>query len=170
VKSKYLYLPAGILDQSAVFGIDIILSESSEEDSRLSHAITQHAKVVLPVYIDRQFNISHPAKAFSPARLGHVHLEQGIDGFVKEVFHTISHQSKSIPSFASALNAVINGGKLPQPEIQDKIPQQKVLTTLSNPTTCGLISMVRRAHSNIFRLQTSWMVNGPLPILLINLS
>jgi len=130
VKSKYLYLPAGILDQSAVFGIDIILSESSEEDSRLSHAITQHAKVVLPVYIDRQFNISYPAKAFSPAGLGHVHLEQGIDGFVKEVFHTISHQSKSIPSFASALNAVINGGKLPQPEIQDKIPQQKVFDNI----------------------------------------
>ena len=119
-----------ILDQAAVVGIDIILSEPSEEDARLSRAITQHAKVVLPVYIDRQFNISYPAKAFSPAALGHVHLEQGIDGFVKEVFHTISHQSNSIPSFASALNAVINGGKFPQPEIQDKIPQQKVFDNI----------------------------------------
>ena len=119
-----------ILDQAAVVGIDIILSESSEEDARLSHAITQHAKVVLPVYIDRQFNISHPAKAFSPARLGHVHLEQGIDGFVKEVFHTISHQSKSIPSFASALNAVINEGKFSQPLIQKKISQQKVSNSI----------------------------------------
>jgi PAS domain S-box-containing protein len=119
-----------ILDQAAVVGIDIILSEPSEEDARLSSAITQHAKVVLPVYIDRQFNISNPAKAFSSAGLGHVHLEQGIDGFVKEVFHTISHQSDSIPSFASALNAVINSGKMPQPEIQDKIPQQKVFDNI----------------------------------------
>jgi PAS domain S-box-containing protein len=92
---------------------------------RLSRAITQHAKVVLPVYIDRQFNISYPEKAFSPAGLGHVHLEQGIDGFVKEVFHTISHQANSIPSFASALNDVINGRKFPQLEIQNKILQQK---------------------------------------------
>ncbi len=115
-----------ILDQAAVVGIDIIMSEPSEEDARLSRAITQHAKVVLPVYIDRQFNISWPEKAFSPAGLGHVHLEQGIDGFVKEVFHTISHQANSIPSFASALNAVINGSKFTQPEIQNKISQQKV--------------------------------------------
>ncbi len=115
-----------ILDQAAVVGIDIILSEPSEEDARLSGAITQHAKVVLPVYIDRQFNISYPAKAFSPAGRGHVHLEQGIDGFVKEVFHTISHQSNSIPSFASVLNALINGEKFFQPEIQKKISQLKV--------------------------------------------
>ena len=115
-----------ILDQAAVVGIDIILSEPSEEDARLSRAIKQHAKVVLPVYIDRQFNISWPEKAFSPAGLGQVHLEQGIDGFVKEVFHTISHQANSIPSFASALNAVINGSKFTQPEIQNKISQRKV--------------------------------------------
>ena len=119
-----------ILDQAAVVGIDIILSEPSEEDARLSRAITQQAKVVLPVYIDRQFNISYPIKAFSPAASGHVHLEQGIDGFVKEVFHTISHRSVALPSFASALNAVINGAKLPQPEIQDKIPQQKVFDNI----------------------------------------
>jgi PAS domain S-box-containing protein len=115
-----------ILDQAAVVGIDIILSEPSEEDARLSRAIREHAKAVLPVYIDRQFTISYPEKAFSPAGLGHVHLEQGIDGFVKGVFHTISYQSNSIPSFASALNAVINGRKFSQLEFQNKIPQQKV--------------------------------------------
>ena len=90
-----------ILDQAAVVGIDIILSEPSEADVRLARAIRQHAKVVLPVYIDRQLNISWPEKAFSPAGLGHVHLEQGIDGFVKEVFHTITHQANSSSSSAS---------------------------------------------------------------------
>ncbi len=115
-----------ILDQAAVVGIDIILSEPSEADVRLARAIRQHAKVVLPVYIDRQLNISWPEKAFSPAGLGHVHLEQGIDGFVKEVFHKISHQAYSIPSFASVLNAVIDGRNFTRPEIQNKISQQKV--------------------------------------------
>ncbi len=125
IRRSYYADLLGILDQAAVVGIDLILSEPSEEDARLSRAITQHARVVLPVYFDRQFNISFPAKAFSPAALGHAHLEQGIDGFVKEVFHTISHKSNSIPSFASALNTVINGDKIPQPQIQNKSSQQK---------------------------------------------
>jgi PAS domain S-box-containing protein len=115
-----------ILDRAAVVGIDIILSEPAEEDARLSRAIKEHTRVVLPVYIDRQFNISFPAETFSPTGLGHVHLEQGIDGFVKEVFHTISHQTNSIPSFASALREVINDRKFYQTEIQNKIPQQKI--------------------------------------------
>ena len=125
IRRSYYADLLGILDQAAVVGIDLILSEPSEEDARLSRAITQHAKVVLPVYIDRQSNISYPEKAFSPAGLGHVHLEQGIDGFVKKVFHKISHQSNSIPSFASALNTVINGEKFPQPQIQNESLQQK---------------------------------------------
>ena len=89
-----------ILDQAAVVGFNIILSDPSEGDAHLSRAITEHARVVLPAYIDRQFNISLPEKIFSPAGLGHVHLEQGIDGFVKEVYHTISYQSYAILSFA----------------------------------------------------------------------
>lgn len=100
---------------SDTLSFNIILSEASEEDTRLSRAIWQHAKVVLPVYIDPQLNVSGPEEAFSPAAIGHVHLEQGIDGFVKEVCHTVSYQSYSIPSFASALNAVINNGEIPQP-------------------------------------------------------
>ena len=115
-----------IMGQATVVGINIILSEPSEEDARLARAITQHAKVVLPVYIDPQLNVSGPEKAFSPAAIGHVHLEQGIDGFVKEVCHTVSYQSYSIPSFASALNAVINNGEMPQPVFQKNISQPKV--------------------------------------------
>ncbi|MGB9437076.1 MAG: CHASE2 domain-containing protein, partial [Desulfobacterales bacterium] len=125
IRRSYYADLLGILDQAAVVGIDLILSEPSEEDTRISGAITQHARVVLPVYFDRTFNISYPQKAFSPAALGHAHLEQGVDGFVKEVFHTISHQSNSIFSFAEAINAVIKGEKFPQPQIQHKNSQQK---------------------------------------------
>ena len=125
IRRSYYADLLGILDQAAVVGIDLIFSEPSEEDTRISRAITQHGRVVLPVYFDRQFNISYPQKAFSPAALGHAHLEQGVDGFVKEVFHTISHQSNSIPSFAAALNTVINGEKFPQLQIQNENSQQK---------------------------------------------
>ena len=160
-----------ILDQAAVVGIDIILSEPSEEDAHLSRAITQHAKVVLPVYIDRQFNISSPVKAFSPAGLGHVHLEQGIDGFVKKVFHKISHQSNSIPSFAAALNTVINSKKSPPPEIQNKISQLKVPDRIIQSGDMWInFYGAPGTFQYIFQLQISLTVNGPLPFLLIKLS
>ena len=126
IRRSYYADLLGILDQAAVVGINIILSDPSEEDARLSHAITEHAKVVLPAYIDRQFNISCPDNKFSPAGIGHVHLEQGVDGFVKEVYHTISYQSYTIPSFASALNAILNSEKIPQARIRHNHSQQKV--------------------------------------------
>ncbi len=92
-----------ILHQAAAVGIDIIFSESSDDDARLSQAMGRQGKVVLPVYIDNRLNISYPIKEFSPVRLGHVHLEQGIDGVVRNVFHTISCESVSLSSFASAI-------------------------------------------------------------------
>ena len=46
------------------------------------------------------------------------------------VFHMISCGSVSLPSFASVLRDVINGKKSPQPDIQDKIPQQKVIDSI----------------------------------------
>ena len=74
---------ADLLDyfnQAAAVGINLIFSESSADDNQLAVAITRHGKVVLPVYIDNRFNMSVPDKALSPAAIGHVHLEQGVDG------------------------------------------------------------------------------------------
>ncbi len=119
-----------VFTPAAAVGFDIIFSETSDDDVLLSGAIAKHGKVVLPVYIDRQFNISYPVEALSPAGIGHVHVEQGIDGFTREVFHTISYQSVSIPSFASALEAVINGRKYSPSDIRNKIPQPKILNDM----------------------------------------
>ena len=117
-------------DQAAAVGMNIIFSEPSQDDTQLSNAITRQGKVVLPVYIDSRFHISAPVKALSPAASGHVHLEQGIDGFVREAFHTISYRSVALPSFTSALYDVINGNKAATPDIQDKIPQQNVFDNI----------------------------------------
>jgi PAS domain S-box-containing protein len=57
-------------------------------------------------------------------------LEQGIDGFVREVFHQISHPSGALPSFASAIHDVISDKKLSRPEIQDNVPQHKVFDNI----------------------------------------
>lgn len=119
-----------VLTPAATVGIDIIFSEVSDDDVLLSGAVTKHAKVVLPAYIDRQFNISYPVKTLSPAGIGHVHVEQGVDGFTRGVFHMISYQSVSVPSFASALYAVINGRKYSSPNIRNKIPQKIILDNI----------------------------------------
>jgi PAS domain S-box-containing protein len=117
-------------DKTAVVGMNIIFSESSEDDTQLADAITRHGKVVLPAYIDSGFKISAPVKALTPAAIGHVHLEQGIDGFVREVFHRISHPSGALPSFASAIYDVINDKNIRRPEIKDKIPHHKVFDNI----------------------------------------
>ncbi len=128
-RSHYVDL-LNYFNQAAVVGMNIILSESTQDDTQLADAITRHGKVVLPAYIDNGFNISAPVKALSPAAIGHVHLEQGIDGIVREVFHRISHPSGALPSFASAIYDVINDEKRGRPEIRDKIPQHKVFDNI----------------------------------------
>ena len=93
-------------------GFDIILSEPSRDDPALGMAIKRHGRVVLPAYVDSHFNISYPSKAFSAARIGHIHLEQGIDGIVREVFHRISYRKNSLPSFASSIYDFMTSGTL----------------------------------------------------------
>ncbi|MEZ4579615.1 MAG: CHASE2 domain-containing protein [Desulfobacterales bacterium] len=119
---------ADLLDKfegAAAVGIDIIFSEASKDDAQLSQAIARQKRVVLPVYIESGFNISAPVETLSPAGLGHVHLEQGIDGIVRQVFHTISYGSVTLPSFSSVLDDVINGRKIIHPLIPPDLTQQK---------------------------------------------
>ena len=130
IRRSYYADQLNYFNQAAAVGINLIFSESSQDDTQLAVAITRHGKVVLPAYIDSRFNMSAPVKALSPTAIGHVHLEQGVDGFVREIFHRISHPSVALPSFASALYEVINDQKLSRPEIQDKIPQQNVVDNI----------------------------------------
>ena len=93
---------ADLLDsfnQASAVGIDIVFTESTDEDTLLAQAIKRQERVVLPAYIDSQFHISYPVKAFAFAGIGHVHLEQEIYGCVKEVFNTISYQKAWVPDW-----------------------------------------------------------------------
>jgi signal transduction histidine kinase/CHASE2 domain-containing sensor protein/CheY-like chemotaxis protein len=97
------------LSLAEAVGMDIILDEPSEEDGALAEAIEAYGKVVLPVYIEPSGEISFPVKAFSAASLGHVHLEQGIDGIVRGLFQRITVKGVTLPSFASAVyNLVVH--------------------------------------------------------------
>ena len=97
-----------IFHSAAAVGINIILAESSDEDASLARAIAQHNRVILPVYIDSRLKFTYPVDSFAAAGLGHAHLEQEMDGFVRKVFHTISLNSVSIDSFAAVIYDLVS--------------------------------------------------------------
>jgi HD-GYP domain-containing protein (c-di-GMP phosphodiesterase class II)/CHASE2 domain-containing sensor protein len=89
--------------EAGVVGLDIILAEPSNEDSKLSSAIKKHGRVVLPVYLNYCMEPIYPLQIFTPRKTGHIHAEPGIDGVVREVCHTIYYENILIPSFTSAI-------------------------------------------------------------------
>ncbi|HYA26811.1 MAG TPA: CHASE2 domain-containing protein [Thermodesulfovibrionales bacterium] len=89
------------LREAKVVSLDLILSEPSNDDALLSEAIRKSGRVVLPVFIGSELEKISPLPSFSAARIGHVHVEQGIDNVAREVFHTLSFGGQLLPSFTS---------------------------------------------------------------------
>ncbi|MBN2124701.1 MAG: CHASE2 domain-containing protein [Deltaproteobacteria bacterium] len=100
-----------ILAQARAVGFDIAFTEPSEDDAALSRAIREHGKVVLPAYLDHRLRISCPVPAFSASRVGHVHLDQDIDGIVRRVFHRMEYDGTEVPSFALCVYRLASGGE-----------------------------------------------------------
>jgi PAS domain S-box-containing protein len=89
--------------EARVVGFDIIMAERSDDDGILNSAVKRHGRVVMPVYIDSRMNVSYPVQTLSFAEPGHIHVEQGIDGVIRTVFHTLYHKDSVLPSFASVI-------------------------------------------------------------------
>jgi PAS domain S-box-containing protein len=120
-RTYYVALLNHFQQQAAAVGLNIIFSESSADDKLLADAIDRQGNVVLPVYIDSHLNISAPVAALSAAACGHVHLAQDVDGFVREMFHTVAYRSGVLPSFAFALRDVLDAKMPARPDIRDEI-------------------------------------------------
>ncbi len=87
--------------EASVVGFDVIFSEQTEDDALLADAIRRQGKVILPVYFERGLNRIEPLPSLSPYRLGHIHIEKGIDNVVREVFHTLHQKGTQAPSLSS---------------------------------------------------------------------
>jgi transcriptional regulator with GAF, ATPase, and Fis domain/CHASE2 domain-containing sensor protein len=88
--------------QAEVVVLDVILSEPTGDDSLLERSIEAHGRVILPIYIDKEMKLVSPAPTLGFFhRTGHVHLEEGTDGIVRDVYHTLVHQKEVIPSISS---------------------------------------------------------------------
>jgi signal transduction histidine kinase/CHASE2 domain-containing sensor protein len=102
------------LHETRVVGFDIIMDDPSEDDALLGEAIRRHGHVILPSHIDRSTLAFSLPGAITAQRLGHVHLEQDMDGVVRKVSHTLYIGSRKMPSFSSALYEEWSGRSLPR--------------------------------------------------------
>ena len=106
---------ADLLDrtrEAAVVGFDIIMAESSEDDPILAEAISRHGRVVLPMYVSADhLAMFYPASELIPAGTGHIHIEPGIDGVVRKIFHSLYLDNSTLPSMASVIYEATTGKK-----------------------------------------------------------
>jgi HD-GYP domain-containing protein (c-di-GMP phosphodiesterase class II)/CHASE2 domain-containing sensor protein len=109
------------MQQAEVVGFDMILAEPSDDDAMLAAAIKRHGRVILSLYIDRGLNITKPLESLHPYRTGHVHIEQGIDNVVREVFHTLYFKDLRLFSLTSAMYESMTSTLLSRQEMPLKI-------------------------------------------------
>jgi signal transduction histidine kinase/CheY-like chemotaxis protein len=102
------------LGGASIVGLDILMVEPSEDDAVLAGAIRKHGRVVLPTYIVKPLQVSDTVESLSPRRVGHIHLEQEIDGVVRRVYHTLYAGGRKLPSFASAIHEILTGNPFPR--------------------------------------------------------
>ncbi|HMK56019.1 MAG TPA: CHASE2 domain-containing protein [Dissulfurispiraceae bacterium] len=91
------------LNGADVVGFDIIMAEPTDEDSMLADAVNRQGHVVLPVLFSGKLSALYPASGITGARVGHVHLETGIDGVVREMRNRLFGPDAELHSFAAAI-------------------------------------------------------------------
>jgi len=102
LKRGYYASLLGKMAAAQVVAFDIMMSEPADDDM-LAREMHQYARVVLPAVIEEKMFIEYPSRTLPPVRTGHVHIERGIDGIVREVYHTLYFQGSLLPSFSSVL-------------------------------------------------------------------
>lgn len=127
-RSHYTDLVNSLTEAKAI-GLNLILAEPTPEDAGLAIALKRHGRTVLPTYLDPLLQPSKPAEDFAAVRTGHVHVEPGLDGIVREVFHTVTCHDVYLPSFAAVLHDLARD--LPFPHTKPE--KASALSALSEP-------------------------------------
>jgi CHASE2 domain-containing sensor protein/signal transduction histidine kinase/CheY-like chemotaxis protein len=114
IHRRYYTELLGRLKPAEVVGLDIILAEPSEDDAGLAEAISEHGRVVLTTYITPQRAIVRPSSSLAGYTTGHIHIEPGMDGVTREVYHTLICNGGVLPSFSSAIVNALSGHTPPR--------------------------------------------------------
>ncbi|MCX5816498.1 MAG: CHASE2 domain-containing protein [Proteobacteria bacterium] len=124
-----------LIDKTAgakAVAFDIIMTEPTDDDAFLARAIKEHGNIILPVFIENNENVKYPVALLSASPVGHVHVEQGIDGIVREVYHTLQLRNDLLHSLSSvAYGFATNKPFFRTFDKKKYIPDSKI--TQSNP-------------------------------------
>lgn len=133
---------ADLLDrtrEATVVGLDIIMAEPSEDDPLLARAIQRHGRVVLPVYVSAsRLSVMYPADTLRTAETGHIHIEPGIDGIVRKVFHSIYLDNSTLPSLASVIYESVTGKKYFRRQLSPESREQISTGTIVQADLMGI--------------------------------
>ena len=91
------------LKEANTVAFDIMMAEPSADDAALEESVREQGRVVFPAAIDDNMAVTYPAIPVARDRVGHIHVEQGIDGVVREVYHTLFYKNGFLPSFSSVI-------------------------------------------------------------------
>ncbi len=119
------------LGKASLVGLDILLVEPTDDDAVLAEAVGIHGRVVVPAYIVKPLQVADALSSLPARRVGHVHLEQEIDGVVRKVYHTLYAGGKKLPSLASAMYETLTGNlvvrKDPAGSGRDRTTQARII-------------------------------------------
>lgn len=130
IDRSYYAAALDAMPAAQAIGLDIIFSEPSGDDDLLAAAIKKHGRVVLPAFIDSRLRTNYPLGKFEPAAVGHIHLGQGIDGVIREVFHTLSYENTVLPSFGSVVYQTATGRNLSELRVHHNLPPENSATRI----------------------------------------
>jgi len=112
------------LREAKVVSFDLILSEQSDDDALLAEAMQRHGRVILSVYVGTEMERVYPLGLLSPYKVGHVHLEQGVDNVAREIFHTLHFKDLQLPSLSSVTYETLSGTLLHRSQVPHKTQYQ----------------------------------------------
>lgn len=118
-RKNYALLIDKIADADVIL-FDIIMAEPTEDDAFFAKSLKKHGRVILPVMIENNKTIRYPVASLSANHIGHVHVEQGVDGIVRDIYHTLIFQNTILPSITSEAYRLF----LKKPSRQENILQR----------------------------------------------
>ncbi len=89
------------ISKSRIVLIDVVMAEPSHDDTVLANTIKKYGNVILPAYIDGQSKQIISSQPLDALGIGHVHIEEEIDGVVRKIYHTMYFKNITLPSITS---------------------------------------------------------------------
>lgn len=118
------------LHEARAVGFTVIMAEPTADDPALAAAAARYGRTVFPLYIDQHLQITAPAPQFSRFPSGHLHIEQGIDGVTRRVFHALKVSGRLVPSFAAAIQEVAAAPHLATTDGKPSQPDNEISTDI----------------------------------------